>query len=65
MSIKSKIRFRLRSKICFHYEPIILIEKLSSFDYMLPLKKSIDISSPKVLKDFTIVKGNLTQDGAW
>lgn len=65
MSIRSKIRFRLRSQLCYHTEPVILIEKLSSFDYMLPLRKPIDVSHPKVLNDFTLLKGTLTRDGAW
>ncbi len=28
LSIKSKIRFRLRSKYCYDHQPILLIEKL-------------------------------------
>lgn len=46
-SIKSCIRFQLRSKIAFDHEPLLLIEKLDAFDYLLPLRAEIDTASPE------------------
>lgn len=64
-SIRSTIRFRLRSKITFDHQPILLIEKLETFDYILPLKEHIDIASPKNTANFYMLQGNLRNDGAW
>lgn len=43
----------------------MLIEKLETFDYILPLKEHIDIAAPKNTANFHILKGKLTDDGAW
>lgn len=65
LSIGSKIRFRLRSKLCYDHTPVLLIEKLQSFDYILPLKQNIDIKSHKTDENFIILGGKITEDGAW
>jgi hypothetical protein len=38
---------------------------LETFDYILPLSKNIDISLPINIENFIIIKGSLTNDGAW
>lgn len=43
--VSSNIRFRLRSKITYDHEPVLLIEKLNSFDYILPMTEEFDLSS--------------------
>lgn len=37
--VNTNIRFRLRSRITYDHEPVLLIENLSSFDYILPMKQ--------------------------
>ena len=44
-SIKSKIRFRLRSKITFDHEPYLLIDRAASFEDVLPLPTYVDLHS--------------------
>jgi hypothetical protein len=44
-SIKSKIWFRLRSKITYDHQPYLLIEKLQHYEYLLPKNKITDIQS--------------------
>lgn len=55
LSSKRKIRFRLRSKMCFQLQPLILLEKLESFEYLLPLKEHIDINDEYTRDNFVKV----------
>ena len=65
LAVKSKIRFRLRSRFCYDHQPMLLLQKLESFDYCLPLKANIDITSEKTKTNFTVLTGLLKKDGAW
>lgn len=51
--------------MAFHHEPVLLIEKLETFDYILPLRDNINLEAPKNAENFFILKGKLTEDGAW
>lgn len=42
---------------------MLLIETLRAFDYLLPLKTQLDIAAHQ--EDFIVLKGGLTNDGAW
>lgn len=42
---------------------MLLVETLRAFDYLLPLRTSLDIA--KHQEDFIVLKGRLTNDGAW
>ena len=65
LSIKSKIRFRLRSKLCYDHQPVLILEKLQTFDYCLPLKGNINISEPKTHENFVVMFGQIKKDGGW
>lgn len=44
---------------------MLLIEKLNSFDYILPLTQEFDLSSKACQENFTVLKGKFDPDGAW
>lgn len=46
--------------MAFLYEPALLIEKLETFDYILPLRENIDVAAPKNVENFLVLKGKLT-----
>jgi hypothetical protein len=38
---------------------------LETFDYILPLREPIDVECPKNIENLLVLKGKLTDDGAW